>query len=71
MKALEYPKVFKVLLDGGYIVVVAGKTYSVVDGGNMVGHITEKMFRALIENEVIKYRDTVRGHNYEYQYWEL
>lgn len=71
MKALEYPKVFKVLLDGGFIVVVAGKTYSVVDGGHMVGHITEKMFRALMENEVIKYRDVVRGHNYEYCYYEI
>ena len=73
MKALEYPKVFKVLLNGGYI-VVAGKAYMVVTRTvAQVGHITERMFRELTEKEVIKRvpeRDQ-RGNNYEYRYWGL
>lgn len=77
MKALEYPKVFKILLDGGYIVVAESKkrtTYLVVTGTvAMVGHITEKMARALMENEVIVHHEEKDqwGVNSWYSYWGL
>lgn len=78
MKALEYPKVFKVLLNGGHICAIVGNnktTYSVVtgNGGSLVGHITEKQFRELNLNEVIEHHIDCdqRGNNYEYRYWGL
>lgn len=76
MKALEYPKVFKVLLNGGHICAIVGNnktTYSVVtgNGGSLVGHITEKQFRELDLNGVIGYEGNQLGNNYEYRYWGL
>lgn len=61
-KALEYPVVFKALLDGGYITsthYVQRKTeYKVFQKtertARMVGHITEKQFDALVAQRVIK-----------------
>lgn len=57
-KALEYPVVFKSLLEGGHICAINfsnrnHKEYSVHVPNKKVGHITEKQFRSLIDYNLI------------------
>ncbi len=57
-RALDYPTIFKALLDGGYIyksVPIARKAeYGVCLHGNRVGHITRNQFEQLVHQGVIE-----------------
>ena len=57
-KALEYPAIFKVLLNGGYIcksVPVTRKAeYELYLHGDYVGHITQNQFEQLVHQDVIE-----------------
>lgn len=62
-KALEYPVVFKALLNGGHICesyTNNGRTHKYTVHAHhplCLGHITEKQFRQLISNDTINLRN--------------
>lgn len=80
-KALEYPVVFEILLNGGHICVrhpVMGAVKYTVhshkpSGPLCSGHITEKQFAQLVEHHIIAERPNGNKDKYGnvYRYWLL